>query len=158
MILLTLDPSSTTIGYCISTGPGKLLDAGKIKSSKPDMFGRLRIMLPELDSLIDKYDITHVLIETPAPQSGNKKNNRGQATYGMAVGRVFERLETKHGLSVEYTPADEWTNRVSKANRQAWIAEKYRSIGYRIESDRGGDVSDAIGLADWWWVRQGGAR
>ncbi|MBL4701594.1 MAG: hypothetical protein JKX85_10095 [Phycisphaeraceae bacterium] len=154
MILLTLDPSSTVIGYCISTGPGRLLDAGKIKSSKSDAYARLSIMMPDLIKLIEQHKPDAALVETPAPQQGQRKATSGQAIYGVAVGMVLNELQ-RRGIAVHRTRADEWTNRVPKLSRQRWIAQRYRGHGYAIKDDKGGDVSDAIGLADWWWARQG---
>lgn len=154
MILLTLDPSSTAIGYCISTGHGRHIEFGKITGhAKYDAIARLeRDMLPDLAKIVEQHKPDAVLVETPSPQQGQRKATRGQATYGMAVGMVLRDLRHM-GIDPQTTRADEWTNGVPKQVRHVWIAEKYRVQGYDMAKDAGGDVSDAIGLADWWWTR-----
>ena len=154
MLLLTIDPSSTAIGYCISTGPGKLIEFGKI-TGKGEAMLRLEIhMLPDLLKIIETHKPDTALVETPAPQQGQRKATRGQATYGVAVGMVLRDLHHA-GIETQRTRADQWTNGVAKVRRQDWIEQKYANIGYTRKGDSGGDISDAIGLSDWWWARQG---
>lgn len=152
MKLLSLDPSSTAIGYCISTGHGKLVEFGKI-TGKGDVLPRLNIhMLPDLAKIIEMHKPDVCLVETPAPQQGGRMAHRGQANYGMAVGMVLRDLHHA-GIELHTTRADQWTNGVAKKTRQRWIEQRYRD--YTIKGDCGGDKADAIGLADWWWARNG---
>lgn len=163
MKLLTLDPSSTAIGYCISTGPGKLVEFGKITGpGKLNAIMRIeREMLPDLVKLVRNHmsdetdDQLIALIETPAPTQGastKKRHPRGQATYGVAVGMVIGELRRLE-VDRQYVRADQWANKVKKVFRQAFVEQKYPQYDAKKLKDTGMDVSDAIALSDWFWAR-----
>lgn len=158
MKLLAIDPSSTCCGYAVATGaaPSCLIDAGRVtpKAGKP-AHERAWQMAKELVALVRLHDPDHILIETPAiTVRGPKQSRSGQARYGMAVGIIYSfiKLHSTRPQLVHVTDADEWTRRVPKQRRQASIASEYKK--YDIQKDKGGDVSDAIGMTQWWFVKQ----
>ncbi len=168
--LLSLDPSSTAIGYCVSTGHGQLVEFGKITGpSKLDAINRLdRDMIPDLANIIQNHmpnsevDQLVAIVETPSPGQAGKKTKRwgamrGLATYGIAVGMVLNELRHA-GVIAQTTRADQWTNGTKKGVRQIWVEQKYEKYDRAKLKDSGGDVSDAISLGDWWWTRQGVMR
>src|SRR5690606_19390672 len=82
VILLSLDPSSTRIGYAATTGlpPRNVRAAGVIRPDHPSWSSELRAreMAACAVEVARECKADRVLIERPAPQSPNPRN-RGQA-------------------------------------------------------------------------------
>lgn len=150
MKILSLDPSSKCVGYAIGDGD-RLIECGKLKPIKGDAIARIRSIRDDIKQILKLEKPDCLVIEKPSPQAPSGRNNSGQATYGMAVGLVidqcFEYQDQTNAKIITVSP-DVWTNRVKKERRQAAIAYKYQQ--YNPSQDKGGDVSDAIGLLEWW--------
>ncbi len=165
MNLLTLDGSSTAIGAAVSPALSKLLDGVLIDDKAECPYKRFDAMLKDVDKLVTQWKPRVILIESPAPQQPAKKVidketgqekvvvRRGQGNYGLAVGRLYEHIKLMHGITPQVVQADVWTNQVPKMIRQEWIAAAYAKFGYDPAKDPGADLSDAIGMAEWWWTR-----
>jgi hypothetical protein len=156
-MILSLDPSSSCIGYAVGDGSGQIREAGRMRppSRARDALAKVRAMRPELVEIVDQYHDTleTALIETPAPQQGKHMNARGQANYGMAVGYVIRLIDELFGWRHVHTVrADQWTRQVKKQHRQRCL--ELDVPGYRATDDPGGDVADAIGLLRWWAVER----
>ena len=162
MTLITLDPSSTVVGYSVSTAPNTFPDAGLIWPEKKsaDAWTRIKSLMKQVGELLDEHYPDHVLIEQPSGHVHRRAlgaGGHGQATYGFAAGAVWATCDIKCPKgAVELINANTWTHGVSKKTRASTIA--YRFPWYRLNLDPGMDQADAIGLACWWWLRNGGTR
>ena len=149
--ILALDPSSTVCGFAIGNTRGEIEQAGLLKpSGKHQAIERAEEIAREVVDLIELWGIDAVVVETPAPAAAPRKgqNQRGQATYGMAVGIIWATIRWHWSTPIESVPADLWTRHRSKARRIEEIAARITS--YDKASDPGGDCADAIGLLEWW--------
>jgi len=149
MKLLSIDPSSTKTGYAVFDG-NEVIDAGLLTGkSGTEYFYRVFKMMLELDDIFKDHKIDRTVIESPSGHvHGRLKGHaRGQATYGFAVGAIWAHSRS-HVQGTTLVDANRWTRGIPKKKRQAVIALKYPD--YDADKDTGGDVSDAIGLGEWW--------
>ena len=160
--LLALDPSSTAIGWC-QMGPGcELRSAGVIRPGREHRktaFDRITDMTSALAALLHYATPSTILIEwTVGKVAGRlkrKSRGAGLAIYGIGVGAAtatcqwyaHKRFEIEI-VEIEAITENTWTRGVPKEARQAWIAGQFKQ--YRATDDPGGDMADAIGLAQWW--------
>jgi hypothetical protein len=102
-----------------------------------------------------------VAMGSAKPGVGLKRGARARlAIYGMAVGELCRAAKWAH-LADDTIPVpprvycvDErtWTRGVPKAKRQRRIMAEFPQYAALIAArDCGGDVSDAIGIALWWF-------
>jgi len=156
-LLLGLDPSSTVIGYAVMASGGSLVEAGLITPARPSdpSFERVIAMGDDLLSLLDRWRPAVILIEWTKGKVGRRHGGfgAGLAVYGCGVGSAaaFAVLWSRR-RPCEVVPVLEntWTRGVPKAERQRGIAAEYPAYAAQMADDPGGDVSDAIGLCDWW--------
>lgn len=154
MTWLSLDPSSTRTGYALWSG-SILIEAGTLRPdrTRDDVFTRVDTMVRELRALVDEMrsgKIETAVIEVPSGRRG--RGSEGGATghlalYGVAVGAI---RETCRGLGIEVvaTSEREWTRGRPARRRQSIVARTV--VGYDASKDTGADVSDAIGIGQWW--------
>lgn len=158
MIILSLDPSSTIIGYAVMDD-GRLCEAGPIT---PDQrtgpsYQRVRDMSRYLRQVMDVVRPGVILIEWTKGKVGKRHLGRGAglAVYGTGVGAALATAdswaEDRPGVLVFPILENDWTRGITKEKRSQLIAQQYPR--YRPADDPGGDVADAIGLAAW-WIRQ----
>ncbi len=159
MKLLTLDPSSTAVGYCVATGPDhrQILDAGVLRPEKPEAPAVERILC--LRRLVRELAAEHatlnrIVLEKPSGKVHGKKKHAGGAglsTYGLAAGVIWAACMDFMGSvdDVELIDANDWTGGKSKEERAA--AATAGLAGYNAEADKGLDCADAIGLSAWWF-------
>lgn len=151
MSILALDPGSCKTGYALLRDDGTLADAGLLKPdrTRDDANTRIAAMHRGLLEVLKEHKPTQVVIEDTSGKVGGRHGGRGAglAIHGKAVGYLICAVK-----AAGYAPAcvleNDWARKTPKATRQARVAATFRQ--YRPESDPGGDVADAIGLADWW--------
>lgn len=149
-ILLALDPSSTCMGYAVFHGR-TLVDAGKLKPrrTKDEANDRIDHMVSfGLNDLLIEHNPEAVVVEDTSGKVGRRHhgNGAGLAVHGKAVGAVVWWLRGR-GSDVHAIPENVWTRGTPKEKRQTRVATCYPQ--YDPAKDKGGDVSDAIGLGDW---------
>ncbi len=156
-MILALDPSSTCIGYaifaCRANFESLLGDAGLITTpQKPSAYVRMVKLADDVFDLIREFNGPPMTIVVEVP-SGHVNHGRhkgsgaGLSVYGMAVGYLLGRLASLD-VDVRIILENDWTRGIPKGERQASVAARYAS--YDPAKDPGGDVSDAIGLGEWW--------
>ena len=161
--IVSLDPSSTAVGFAVFQGR-EFVQAGLIKpdNASAESFERVVSMGDDVWSVLQQKDPQIILIEWTLGKVGQRRHHGGGAglpVYGIGVGwigctcyRWIEEqfMQGRYGNYRQLIPIYEnnWTNGVPKKTRQAAIASLYPS--YCPERDPGGDIADAIGLADWW--------
>lgn len=156
MKILTLDPSSTAIGYCFGR-EGSVLDAGVVTPAKKSApaIQRIESMADQLGELITGSCIQRVVIEMPSKHVNRGRHGgsgAGLAVYGMAVGFVWGRVQSWGlGSNVDLVDPETWTHGRAKAMRILRVQAELP--GYDPAKDKGGDCADAVCLM-WWWFQE----
>lgn len=149
MILLSLDPSSTAVGYAIfdDATPREI---GKLtphkKSAEAD--ARIDSLVPQLQSLLAEVKPDVCVIEQPLWA----KPGRDVKTACL-LHRVFgevRRVCVQSGARVEYVYTSTWKANAAKAS--VIMEAKATLKGYG--NDAGGDAADALALGKWWLARK----
>ncbi len=160
--LLGLDPSSTRPGWAWLSMGGDLRQAGLLTPDKSKAASEHRIaaMCRDLRDLLEQIEPAVVVIEHTSGHVGAKRHKgagAGLAVYGVAIGALWQVTEAwKRSLPadrqgrtmIELVTENRWTRGTPKANRQAVVAACFPA--YEPETDKGGDIADAIGLGSWW--------
>jgi hypothetical protein len=160
-MILSLDPSSTVIGWALLREPQDLIEAGLIRPNDPKTtpIHRIRSMAADVRELLTTFVPDEILVETTSGKVGlNRHSGRGAglAVYGMAVGAIWHACESWAapdlfgvGPKPRVHPVEEnrWTRGQAKWKRIAAVAGEFSQ--YDPSTDPGGDMADAIGLACW---------
>ncbi|HVS71363.1 MAG TPA: hypothetical protein VHQ47_08930 [Phycisphaerae bacterium] len=159
-MILALDPSSTKVGYALMRGPSDLHEAGLLKpgKTKDDAIIRIPALAAEVSALIAQEKPTEVVIEVSMSSHGHagQAGARTLHVYGMAVGYCWAVAEALMPGNVATVDANTWTGRVTKATRTQRVARLFPQ--YKPDTDRGGDIADAIGLGRYYLMRMGAPR
>lgn len=169
--VLSIDPSSTVIGWANMVSATRLVEAGLIRpdSSRDDSYKRIGMMCRDLRELLDQVRPAVILVEWTRGKVGRRRHQglgAGLAVYGCGVGAAARecehwaadprnsRLVTGRLNKTHVVPILEntWTRGVPKRDRQLAIASMFDD--YHITADPGADISDAIGMAVWWFRRK----
>ncbi len=145
---LTLDPSSTAIGYafwrCSRPTECGLLTPEKKSASATARIESMRVQLLTLaDELLPDY----IVLETcDGPQHSTRGRQASLGVWARACGVYEGALRT---LDYKLFPVgNEWTRRKSKEQRQQIARTVCPS--YDPARDPGMDISDALALGAWW--------
>jgi hypothetical protein len=159
-LLLTLDVSSSAIGWALTTGPASLESFGVILPDRPST-----ATAPErIDSMVRKlkYDVypigrgAEVCMEWA---SGKMARRVGRATglsvLGAAQGTIRRVLQEMGHSTVYLVSENEWTGSKAKGRRAAEMALRFPAYGefVRTGRDSGYDAADAVGLAVYVWSK-----
>lgn len=158
--LLALDPSSTAIGWAHMTLTGRLIGGGIIRpESQGTAYERIVYMNSALLTLLEYVKPPTILVEWTAGKVAGRLKSRargaGLAIYGIGVGAAtmtchwytHKRFEIEI-VNIVAIAENYWTRGVPKKERQAAISLQHTE--YKASRDPGGDLADAIGLAQWW--------
>lgn len=157
-LILGLDPSSTVIGWAAVRRDRSLVQAGRITppSDSAGSWSRVTAMADDLLNLLVELRPAVVLIEWTKGKVNIRRNaglGAGLAVYGCGVGSAgitCRWYATACECEVHAILENDWTRGVPKAARRLSVASRYPSYAAAMADDPGGDISDAIGLADWW--------
>jgi hypothetical protein len=160
MKLLSLDPSSTCIGYAVwsdSSGRMIVMEHGRLKPQKStaDIQGRIRSLADELAKLVVEFDPDVIVIEVMLGRqytaSGNKQRTTSLPTCAVSMGFMWR---VCCGLDATTIAVDNlaWTRGRSKESRK--VRARQLCSAYDQKQDQGGDAADAICLGDWYIQRQ----
>jgi hypothetical protein len=160
-IIMGLDPSSTACGYAIKTSDShnladNFIQAGLITpENKTDAaFERIRSMRVDIKELLNKFKPSIVLVELTRGKVNIRRHHglgAGLAVYGMGVGGIATEADiwcSNTGSRFIGIYENDWTRGIPKQVRQMTVASYYKQ--YSSIDDPGGDISDAIGIIDWW--------
>ncbi len=160
MTVLAIDPSSTLTGYAVMADARTILDTGLLRPDKTRDLAvmRIEVMTNALSDLVDEVVPDHILIEMPSSCTAGRIKGRvvGNAIYGFAAGAMWWACFSKNECPVTSIDAELWTQRIPKLKRQQSICMMFPK--YDPETDRGGDIADAIGLACFWFSQQKAKR
>ena len=170
MTLLAIDPSSTCTGYALMSDSMTILDAGlfkpqpEAKATEPAIM-RVVAMTKDLRELLLDCWPDAVLVEMP--HGHDKSGAKRLANYGLAPGAMYWEVcsyvaarlkaDPKQEIEALAINAEDWTGGVPKFKRQQNICLAFPHR-YDPETDKGGDIADAIGLAVWWFRQQKAQR
>src|SRR5688500_11793796 len=95
-LILSLDPSSTVVGYCLGDGGERLISAGVLRTpGDPPLLKRTDNAVEDVTGLIREYHPRFVLIEIPTGKvHGRIGKASGLSIYGFAVGRIYQAAVT----------------------------------------------------------------
>lgn len=161
-IALSLDPSSTCLGYAVAklNGPEvTFAHAGRVKPKTKLRRERITEIGNGVWNLLDEVKPDHVIIEVPDGKVGygHAGGGSGLSVYGQAVGFVCAVAYLHPGkFEIFWIEVKHWARGSKKEKRPGRALLLYQ--GYRAfvaaRSDGGGDVADAICLLDWWADRR----
>jgi Holliday junction resolvasome RuvABC endonuclease subunit len=164
-VVMGIDPSSTRTGYALVVYPGRVATAGYVTGSRRNQLPLQRIaqMCLELRHLIEEEAPTEIVIEMSSGHVGARHlgGGAGLATYGMAVGAVWQacmRAAELIGSELNMVPENMWTGGISKSQRKTSLVLECEAYASVRGGDCGADVADAIGLAVWWMTNRAIAR
>ena len=149
---LTLDPSSTAIGYALWRG-GRPVEIGLLTPDKKSASAAARIesMRVQVLALADDLAPDYIVMETcDGPQHSRRGRQASLGVWARACG-VYEGALRTAGLKV-IPVGNDWTRRKSKEARQQLargLSPAYAEFA-DAGKDAGMDVSDAIALGAWW--------
>jgi hypothetical protein len=158
-LVIALDPSSRICGYAVLSRRRALVDAGSITpAARGDAsWDRIHGMCDDLVTLLDLHEPGTILIEWTKGKVNKKRHGglgAGLAVYGCGVGAIARECvrwaRTRTGVVVVPIFENDWTRGQPKHDRQLAIAAAYPDYAPHLAADDGGDIADAIGLADWW--------
>lgn len=159
MNVLAIDPSTTRIGWASGTSRTELVDYGAIEPARPtaDWELRLESMRAGVYEVLARIGPDYIVIETPSGKTHRRIGHAsGLPIYGAAVGMVLEICwgyrSPKLMHRIIYARENVWTRQIPKAIRQRCVASEFSQ--YDPAADRGGDISDAIALMQWWFTEQ----
>jgi len=164
--IVSLDPSSTVVGYAVMRTDGRLVQAGPItpEDKKAGSFERVQSLGDDIWSLLERHQPDIILIEWTVGKVGQRRHQGGGAglsVYGCGVGWIgcvcntWISAGTWCALQMPRLIAileNDWTRGVPKEDRQAAVFAAYPQ--YDPAEDPGGDVADAIDMALWWLREQ----
>jgi len=175
-IIVGLDPSSSVIGYAAMDRRRTLIDVGLVTPGKSSDGSWDRIMQMcrcDLVRLLDSLHPTVILVEWTKGKVNERRHSglgAGLAVYGCGVGaaamaavawsadHVCAECFEWRGCEVLPILENDWTRGQRKKDRQLAIASAYPQYAGHLADDAGGDMSDAIGLCDWWITEQMAAK
>jgi len=152
MKILALDPSSLRTGWAWAEGID-IVDAGLIipKASLPPL-ARIEIMCGKVGEIVRARLPERIVIEIPEGKIHGRLNRQkvsGMSIYGMAVGAIWWHCYTIwDGYTVDCVGVNEWTRGTGKEERKLIAPHLWPEYTKWAAKDRGGDMSDAISLAD----------
>jgi hypothetical protein len=155
MKLLTLDPSSTAIGYAVTDSDLTLHDVGVIRPDMARAVAEVRVLnmtAAVREILTEHADIEHVLLEKPSGHvHGRMKHagGSGLSIYGMGVGAVLQLCTDMRPMGTQMIDCNVWTMGKSKTARARIIQARWPT--YQWDQDKGMDAQDAVGMAIWFW-------
>jgi hypothetical protein len=156
-VILSIDPSSTCVGYAMFDESGTLLGSGRLMPDKKNDVAMDRIagLVSELSALWHEHRPRHCVIEVTSGKVARRLGGcgAGLATYGMAVGACWQMLRSLVGpQNVTAVYENEWTRGVPKSQRLQLLRIIFP--GYDPATDPGGDAGDAIMLGEWWFEQK----
>ena len=137
------------------TGPARIADAGRITPGRQrdHAIARALSMLGDVRDLASAADV--VVVEVPSGHVHGRLSRPQYLTlYGVAVGAVLAAVR----FAAPSTPLvlvrnNVWTRGRRKEERAAIVAAEFRGV-YDPTADRGMDVADAIGIAQWYYAKR----
>ena len=162
MKIVAIDPGNHITGYAVLKN-NKLIDAGLLKPYKTGLPNPIRItnICLEVVKLLDEQNPDVIVLEwtTGKVNKGRHKGGgSGLPIYGIAIGAIWMKMlcwcdDCGLDPKTEVVLIDEsWTKRVSKKKRLD--ALELSCPAYHRKDDKGGDMGDAILLAQYYTTRQ----
>ncbi len=157
MNALSLDPSSTCIGFCFGNEK-QIHQFGRIRPDNPrsEPIHRIRNMIGDLTKLINSHPkLELAIIEIPSGKIHGRFQKRkrpitGLSVYGMAVGAVW--LHCLQSIRIVQTVKENEWSQTPKDDRALAVACDHPEI--TTMKDQGLDIADAVALMKWWQVQQ----
>ena len=154
-MFITLDPSSTVVGYSIWYEHDEQyvpIECGLITpfKSRLDSLERVRQLAHQVGRLIEEYEdeLDFVVIEVPfSRQHSPARRHTSLPVWAFAAGTIYGLLLAK-GIEVKEVDNQKWTKKISKEKRKEKAKLLFKNI-YTPTQDKGGDAADALLIGLW---------
>ena len=152
--VLAIDPSSTCTGWAVLDGlnPADLIDGGLIRPDRgASSLLRIQETVDDVLHLLPEYQPDRLVIEIPSGKAGTGSKRGAKsalAIYGLAVGAVWQGCRAAFSGPVAAVDERTWIH--ASKERRALAIEAYYPGRYRMSTDKGLDLADAIGLGRWY--------
>lgn len=156
--VVTIDPSSTAVGWARFTGTGHKFTVVEAGVLRPERSGRgaiwrVQSLLKQFRNLVFEWASSiHYVIEVPSGKVGTGQR-RGAASslaiYGFAAGAIWGACVFFED-GVEAITERQWTRGMPKGKRTALLRLWCPFYDAQASIDPGGDMADAIGIGFYW--------
>lgn len=159
MRLLSLDPSTTCIGYAVFDGR-TLAECGKLTPERRDAspLGRVLSLRRQLLEMLPDVSPDTIIVEAMIEKQFTRQFGRITAlplcgwamgvTYGTCLGYSAS-VKDSHPCTVAVVGNQQWVRGKSKDDRICATAVQFPAM-YNHSADPGGDIADAIEMGLWW--------
>ncbi len=145
MTLLTIDPGKYHMAYALFR-QGRLRDAGKLKSRKPDLYERSDYFFYSLPSGVER-----IVVEKMHVYPGERKVD---PNILIDITGISMLIAGRYDVPVTWVPASEWKGQVPKkihhARIMGWLTEKEREVLEGFGKTDLHDILDAVGMGQWY--------
>ena len=140
-MILSLDQSSTTVGFAIATQKGEIIKTGYKKFCGKDFFARVEKISNFVEELILKYKIKKMLIEDVFLQ----RNVKTLKKLSFVIGVIIQ-ICLKNKIEYNIIPATTWKNflgiKAKKRKEQKKEVQEYCKLKYGKEFQE--DEADSL--------------
>lgn len=153
--ILSLDPSSTAVGWAVFDCYPVTLEGFGVERcrGRKTPLDRMRRLATEVRAIVEQYQPDKIVLEwADGKQHGRiKGRSQGLSTLGQAQGWLACTLENM-GHEPQYVPVGQWAGGTKKEKRASKLALAFPEYaGWAAKGrDRGFDAADALGLGSWW--------
>lgn len=146
MILLAIDPSTTSTGWAMFEDD-KLVRKGCIKGSGGTPIERAANVARGIEDKINLYHPTHIISEYPHKGGPGMKSKTITILFHLCG--AIHGLAIAYDLDVEFIEPIKWKGNIPKKIHQPRIIKRVKKR-YDIDiSEENNDVIDAVGIGDW---------
>lgn len=142
-MILSLDQSSTVVGFAVATKEGKIIKTGYKKFCGKDFFVRVEKISNFVEELILDFKIKKILMEDVFLQ----RNVKTLKKLSLVIGVIIQ-ICLKHRIEYNIIPATTWKNflgiKAKKRKEQKKEVQEYFKLKY--DKDFQEDESDSLGI------------
>lgn len=152
-MILAIDPSISSSGYCVLTDKGEILKYGKVATDKKDFKSedeRMNQICNIFSNIVDNYKVTEVIMESQFV-GGNVNTGMVLKKLIGTLARTFKELNY-----VSYVMPTAWRKVLLHSNKPVkkedvfkWVEDNIDGFGKVVPSGKHktDDVAESIGIA-----------
>lgn len=153
MIILAIDPSISSSGYCVITDKKEILKYGKVATNKKDFKSeddRINHICNIFDNIVNKYKVNEVVMESQFV-GNNVKTGMTLKKLTGALARTFKDL-----TPVSYVMPSAWRKALLQSSKPVkkedvfkWVEANIEGLGKVVSKgvNKTDDVAESISIA-----------